>query len=807
METWLRDLRFGLRMVGKRPVVTVTAALCLALGIGAATVVFSLVSAVLLRPLPLTDPERVVAIWTEFAQQGITEHPSSGHEFRDVLEQAGAFAAVAAELPWYFNLTSGEQPERLVGGRVTAGFFQLLGVDAHVGRTFLAEEAEKNAPVTMLSYRLWQRRFGGDRGVVGSSVSLAGVPYEVVGVLPKGFFYPYESTDVWVPWNPNPRFPRGLRLALLVGRLAPGVTLEEAQADLDTVARRMQADHPDAYPEGSGWGLRAEPVHQQIAGDVRPQLLILFAAVALVLFIACVNVANLLLAQAQARRREVAVRAALGARRRDLVRQLLTESLLLAALGGGLGLLLARWGSAAVVALELGDLPRLATAGLDGGVLAFAAAVSLATGVLFGLAPALQGTRVDLYDSLREGDRGSSGGRRPLRDLLVVAEVALALVVLVGAGLMLRTFQHLERVDPGFRSDGVVTAQLFLSGRDYARPEQRAGFYRRLAAGLEGRSGITAAGIVSHLPLGPLDAGTTIAARGREPRPGEPDPAVGWRMVSPEYFQVMAIPLRAGRTFSTLDHDEAAPVVIVDAAVARRLWGDADPIGRRVKLARDPAKGWRTVVGVVGAVHDRDLAGGADELVYLPYLQYPFDVVGLALATPLDVPAAGAALREVIGRIDPLLPVARVMSAEQLVAGARQRPRLNRLLFGLFGLATLALVAVGIYGVMASTVSQRRREVGLRMALGAHRAGVLGLILGRGLRLALAGLAAGLVLAFALSRALAGYLAAELHGVRPGDAATLAGAALLLVALALAASLLPAWKASRVSPTTVLREE
>ncbi len=808
METLIRDLRFGLRMVAKRPGVTLTAALCLALGIGAVTVVYSLVSGILLDPLPYEEPHRLVLIWTEFSGQGVTENKSSNQEVIDYREQNQVFTEVEAMLLWYFNLTSGEEPERLIGGMASAGLFPLLGFEAEVGRTFLPEEGDRREKVVILSHRLWQQRFGGDPEVVGKTLSLEDVPYTVVGVMPEDFYFILPSAELWVPWSPDPRFPRYVRLGVVAARLKPGVSLERAQADVDLIAARLREDHADAYPADSGFGLRVVPIHEYTVGHVRPQLLILLGAVALVLLIAYVNVANLLLVQASRREPEIGLRSALGARRFDLVRQLLSESLVLAILGGGLGVLAAFWGVRSIQTLDPYNVPRLDEVGVDWGVLGFALAVSIATGVLFGLVPALRASKIDLYESLREGAKASASASRHLLRLLVISEVALALVVLVGTGLMVRTFHHYTQIEPGFRTRDVVVMQIFLSPNRYNNVDKMRSFYRQLTAGLEARPEIETVGLVNHLPLYPLDEKGTVTVIGREEAAGQPNPAVSWRTINPGYFEAMGIARLKGRTFTELDDEEAEPVAILDVDLARRLWPGEDPIGQRLKLERDPmGDGGRTVVGVVGAIRDDDLVGGDNELLYLPYIQFPYTVVALALHTPIGPESAAATVREVIAKFDPFQPVGQVLTTETLVDRAMARARLNRTLFNFFGLAALVLVAVGIYGIMSYSVSLRTREIGLRMALGARRGEVLKMVIGQGMKLVGLGLALGLIAVFGLSLPLARYLSGLLLGVGVTDVPTLAAVSVLVAALALLACLLPALRASRVEPMTALREE
>jgi putative ABC transport system permease protein len=795
-------------MVVKRPGVTVTAALCLAIGIGATTVIFSLVNGILLRSLPYEEPDRLVAMWAQFENRGVDQSPSSGNDLTDYRKRARAFEGIEAMIPWYFNLTSGAEPERKVGGMISAGLFPLLGVDPALGRHFTAEEGAAKAPVVLISHRLWQNRYGGDREVIGRVISIEEKPYEVVGVMPADFSFLIETADLWTPWTPTLTLPRRLRNALVVGRLKDGVSVDDAQQDMNAVAAAMQQDYPDAYPEGSGWGVLVRPLHQEVVGNIRPQLLTLFGAVGLVLLIACVNVANLLLAQATRREREIALRTALGARRSDVVRQLLTESVILGVLGGGLGLLLAVWGVRAVTRLELRWIPRLDSVGIDWTILLFALGVSVLTGVLFGLVPALKASKPDVYEALREGTKASeAGGKHLLRRALVVAEVAIGVVVLMAAGLMVRSFRAVDSVDPGFDTEGTVTIELALLRTKYLRSDQQRGFYQRLMPELRSRPEFEQVGLVTYLPLAPLDHRVTLEVEGREVAEGAPNPEVSLRMISPGYFQTMEIPLLLGEDFTDLDTGESRPVVIVDKGVAERLWPGEDPIGRRIRLTPDRVDDWRTVVGVVAGIKDRDLVGENDELIYVPFLQHPWALIAVAAETSLDEEAGGAVLREVLRQVDPVQPVKPPRSTAQLMADAKSGSRFNRMLFGFFGLATLVLVAVGIYGVMSYSVVQRSREIGLRMALGAHRGSVIGLVVRQGIGLALLGLVVGGGLVFLLAQPAGRYVEHMLIGVETTDLVTLGAVALLLLALTLLASFVPAYRASRIDPMQTLREE
>lgn len=809
MENLLRDLKYGLRVVRKRPVVTLAGVFCLALGIGAATVVFSLVSSVLLNPLPIEDSEDVVYIYTEFQRQGVTEGQVSSREFQDLQDMSRAFEQIEALMPWYFNITDGGQAERRVGGQVSAGLFPMLGVSPRMGRHFTEEEAAQKATVAIISHELWTRNYGADPNILGKTISLEDVPYDIVGVMPPDFFFRFESAAVWIPWRPNLQWPRHIRLVVATARLAPGTSMESAQQDLDSVAQRLQQDNTAAYPADSGWGLRAKSVREDLLGDVQAQFALLMGAVLLVLFIACMNVANLLLVQAAKREREIGMRAAVGAEPLDLVRQLLIESLILALLGCFLGLALAQWGIRAVLSWGL-DIPRIGEAGLDPRVLVFAVGVSMLTGVLFGMVPALRAAKLNLYEVLREGARaGESGAKQTFRKILVIGEITLAVVVLIGAGLMVKTFKTFDAVDPGFNTENVVSSELFLSPKRYASGNDRRALYHNVLNTLAGRAEVQKAAVTSLLPLQALDEAGTVAVEGREATSGTPDPSASWRMVSPEFFDVMEVPLLQGRVFTDLDHEDSLPVVILDANLAKRLFPNESPIDRRIRLERDPLKGdgWRTVVGVVGTLRDKGLVGVDNELLYVPYTQFPYTIMTVLAKTSLDPQQLSGVMRDVVRKIDPTQPVAQVQSTAEVLEASKASARFNRFLFGIFGVVVLVLVGVGVYGLMAYSVAQRTQEIGLRMALGAEPGGVLGMILRQGLKLGMLGLGVGIVLAVLLAISMKNALGRVLQGVQPLDWGTFVSVFGILTLLVLLGTFVPAFRATRIDPLKALREE
>lgn len=810
MDALLRDLKYAVRMLAKRPVLTGAAVLCLALGLGGTTVVFGFVDAVLLRPLPYPEQDRVMMIWNQFLLRDLPQAPHSGQEYEDHLRYDDAFDPIAGVLPWNFNLTSGEgDPERVVGGRASAALFDILGAEPRIGRVYSEEEVADQARVAVLGHGLWQRRFGGGEGVIGETLALDGVPYEVIGVLPEDFRFPLAEADLWVPFTPNPAVPRRARGVMLVGRLAPGVTPEQAQAELDRLADRFKEEFPDVYHDQLGYGMRLEPIRQEIAGDVRPLLLSLLGAVLLVLLIACANVANLQLARATERGKEISLRTALGARRGTLVRQLLTESVLLGLAGGAVGLVLAFFGTRALVAADLGDVPRLAEVGLDLRVLLFTLAVSVGTGLLFGLAPAWRAFRTDLVDALKAGGKTSSlgGGRHPLRTALVVVEVALALTVLVGAGLMLRSFQQVSQIDPGFATEGLLTAELAPSRRAYRTPDRLTDLYRQLRERLGAAPEVRDVAVTAGLPL-QLGLSGSPEVEGWEPGPGGAAPVVGFEMVSPEYFGVMGLERVAGRLFTDSDNAQSPRVVIVDRELADTYWPDGGVQGQRLRLpGLTPPGEWLRVVGVVESLEIEGLSQLPERRLYIPFPQAPQPRMTLVMETAGEPMSAAGTVRRTVWSLDPEMPIVETRRMEDVVAESVARPKVNAALFTAFGLVALLLASVGVYGVMAYSVAQRTREIGVRMALGAEQGKVRALVVGRGMLLTAAGLVGGLVLAFLVARALAGVIGEVTYGVGATDWVTFLAVPAVLAAVAFLASYLPARRATKVNPLEALRYE
>jgi predicted permease len=812
MSKLLQDARYGLRAMLKRPGFTLVVVFTLALGIGANTAIFTVVNAALLRGLPYEEPERLVQLVELTPQKNFGQREASYPDFLD-WRQAQSFDGMAAyQGGGGFRLAGPEGFELVSAGRVTANFFKVLGVRPALGTLFDEGSDEPGAErVVVLSHGAWQRRFGGDPSVVGRTLTLSGETYRVAGVLPQSFqFAPRGDAEVWAPWRPSETqiTRRFMHWVNVVGRLRAGVSREQADAEMQTIAARIAEENRDSH---AGTSIRLVPLHEQLVGQVRPLLLVLLAAVGFVLLIACTNVANLLLVRGASRQRELAIRAALGAGRGRIVTQLLVESVLLAAAGGALGLLLAQWGVdalvAAIPAQNLNGMPYLRGLSLDAGALAFTAALSLAVSLLFGLAPALHASRVDLNAALKEGGKTSArASRNRLRSLLVVSEVALALVLLVGAGLMLKSLVRLLEVDPGFDPKNLLTMQLALPAGDYKEYERTAVFHRQLLERLNALPGVKGAATVGTLPI--VGGNTTrFYVAGRPvPEPGGETEA-NLRDVSDNYFRVVGVPLLSGRYFEARDDSKDAPgVVVVNQALAARMFPEGDAVGSRLVFTGDMTPPIE-IVGVVGDERVNGLDAQVGPVVYYPYLQDPSPGAGtnVVVRTDGDPLAAAAAVRAECRAIEPGVTTFGVRSMEQIIAEspATFMRRYPALLIGVFAAVALLLASVGIYGVVSYTVSQQTQEIGIRMALGAGRLDILRLVVGRGMALAALGLAAGVLASLALTRLMAGLL----YGVTPTDPATYASITLLLGAVALAACVVPARRASRVDPMSALRYE
>jgi putative ABC transport system permease protein len=809
LETILQDLRHGARALARTPGFTLAAVVALALGIGANTAILSVVEAVLLRPLPYEDPDRLVVI----LHRG--ENPVSPANFADWRRQGRAFERMGAAEYWTPNLTGADRPEKLVALRLTSEVLPMLGVRPVLGRFFLPEEEEPGRErEVILSHGLWHRRFGADPKILGRQITIDGAPYTIVGVMPRGFqFAPFWVTraELWAPLALGPRVGNREGSSLRAfARVKRGVSLGEARAEMATITARLEREYP-----GTNRHVTVLPLKEKVVSDVRPALLVLLGAVGLVLLIACANVAHMLLARAAARKKEVAVRSALGASRSRMIRQLLTESLVLALGGGGAGLLLAVYGIRVLVALSPASIPRIEGVGVDGRVLLLTLAASLLTGIAFGLAPAMHASAANASDSLREGAHGSTEGirRNRLRSLLVGSEFALALVLLVGAGLMMRSFIALRAIDPGFDPKNVLTMVVSVTGSKEAPPGERALFYRQLLEAVRSLRGVQAASAINHLPLAGDIWGWPFNVEGRpRPRPGE-TPNAAYRVVFPGYFRTMGIPVLRGRDIAESDDLRAPGVVVVNEWLARRYWPNENPIGKRITLD-DPKESasWLTVVGVVKDAVRKNWAAAPEEEIYLPYLQnrYYLENPGahvayltLVVRSSADPAAMAPAIRDVVWSFDRNLPVSEVQTMERVVADSTAEPRFNLLLLAAFAAVAVILAAVGIYGVMSYSVSRRTHEIGIRIALGAERADVVRLVVGQGMLVALAGAGAGMAGALALTR----LMASLLYGVRTTDPPTYLAVAFLLGGVALAASYLPARRATRIDPLTALRYE
>ena len=827
MRTLLQDVRYGLRMMLKRPGFTAAAIISLALGIGATTTIFSVVNAVLLRSLPYGDAERLVVLWETNTQQIAAAMKIQDHSlvapanFTDWAQQSGSFEGMAAARTLSYNWTGGERPERVVGASVTPNIFSVLGVRPLHGRAFLPADAEPGRErVVILSQGLWERRFGRDTNALGKVLTLNNESYSVVGVMPQETQYP-EGAELWtlarggVPEPPggaapsgaapnaaapNPAALRTNHYLTVVARLKPGATLAGAQSELNTVSARLQQEYPDA---NKGIGARAVPMQEEVVGNVRPALLILLGVVGFVLLIACANVANLLLARSISRQRELTLRTALGASRSRIVRQLMTESLLLGLIGGAVGLFLAYWGVSLLVALSPADLPRVKEVSVDGQALFWTVSLSLLAGVLAGLAPALQTSRPDPGEVLKEGGRGVNGGVRHqrMRGLLVVAEVALTLLLLTGAGLLLKSFMRLQKVDPGFDARNVLTMRVALPGYRYSGDEKFARFGSELLERVRNVPGVEAAAMTTALPLSQVESAMSFRVDGKAGPPPGSEPIANWRSVSPDYFRALGVPLLRGRAFTEQEGKDAPGVVIINESLARNAFPGEEALGQRLVIGMEPKP--REVVGVVRDVRHTALKEEPKPEMYVPFQQAPRAVFTLVTRTTVDPASLTSSVTSAVQTVDKDQPVYNVKTMEMFRSESIAQSRFNTYALSIFAAIALVMAAVGIYGVMAFSVTQRTNELGIRIALGAQPDDILRLVIRQGMILALV----GIVIGFAASLALTRVMNSLLYGVGATDLITFVTVSAALALIALAASYLPARRATRINPMVAIRYE
>jgi putative ABC transport system permease protein len=807
LEALFQDVRFGLRMLLKTPGFTIVAVTTLALSIGANTAIFSLVNGVLLRPLPFPDAERIVYFEGKNPAAGITDSNISYLDFTNWSQQSDLFASTAAYWTGNADLSGdGAEPEAVPRAGVTTGFFSVLGVQPALGRAFVLEDDKPasfnggRGTVAIISHGLWKRRFGSDPAIIGRVVQMKSRPLTVIGVMPPGFEYP-EQTQIWVNSAVNlSEEPRDNRAWSAIGRLNSNVDLKQAQTRVSAVNAQLDKQF---HQTNKGWDVFLWTLHERLVREVKPSLLALLGAVGFVLLIACANVANLLLARSAARQKEIAIRAAMGASRSRVLRQMLTESILLSAIGGVAGLFLSIWLTKVLMSMLPEGAPRMEHVGIDYRVLAFALGVSALTGILFGIVPALQASKLDVTSALKEGGRSAEGHRRTsARSLLLIGEVALSLMLLVGAGLLIKSFLRLQEMRPGFNAHNVLIANLALPYPKY-RYEQFEEFFRQLKEQLEAMPGVQAAGGSMNLPLNASGyaIGRGFIPEGRPLTVDENRDAM-FSSITGDYFRALQIPLLSGRTFELRDNFDASKVVIINETVAKRHFGSpAEAIGKRLSIWRDE-KFMREIVGVVGDTKTGSLTGEGGAQIYVPNAQARENFMGLVVRTAGDPAAFATTLRHEVQALDKDQPIYNVRTMDDVVANSLGTRRVSMQLFTIFGSAALLLAAIGIYGVMAYSVTQRTQEIGIRMALGAQKSDILRLVVRQGMTLTLIGVIAGVAGAFVLTRMIANLL----FGVSASDPATFTAIALLLIFVSLIACYLPAWRAARLNPTVALAE-
>ncbi|HVF72955.1 MAG TPA: ABC transporter permease [Chthoniobacterales bacterium] len=804
-----QDVRYGARMLLKNPGFTIIAVFALALGIGANSAIFSVVNALLLRPLPYKNPSQLVVIWENAAHLGFPKNTPSPANFLDWQRQGTVFEGMGAFAERSFNLTGVGEPERLDGRRVSANLFDLLGVKPILGRTFVPEEDKPGTKVALLNESLWKRRFGSDPGVVGRALALNGESYTVIGVLPSSVRLPAFGNwrdQVWVPlaFPADEAAARGNHFLEVIARMKPGVSLEQARAEMQTIAARLAQQYPE---DNTRIGSVVNPLHEEIVGNMKPALLILLGAVAFVLLIACANVANLLLARAAARHKEIALRLALGADRRRLTKQLLVESVMLSLLGSAVGLALAYAGLRVLTRFIPADVAHAELITIDGKVMLFTLIVAVVTGLVFGLAPASQATHFNINDTLKEGGRDSGAGPRGkrLRSALVIAEVAVSFILLIGAGLLINSFMHLRNLDPGFRADHLLALNVDLSETKYPDTPRRVAFFDEVVRRIQALPGVRSVAVAGNLPFTYNGDSMPIGVEGVPDPPPDQHPDVVFRAVGPGYFSTMGIPLVRGRDFTEQDKLETDLTVVVSEKTAKFYWPNSDPIGKRIKNGSTTSEApWRTVIGVVKDVRQNDFVAEPKMQMYFTYRQLRSLMPNaLIVRTAVEPLSLATSVRNAIWAVDKDQTVANVTSMEKIVASAVARQRFSMLLLAIFAGVALVLAAVGIYGVMSYSVAQQTREIGIRMALGAQRGDVLRMTVQQGLKLVGFGLVIGLVAAFILTRVMASLL----FGISATDPITFLSISLVLVAVALLANLIPALRATKVDPMIALRAQ
>jgi putative ABC transport system permease protein len=806
MDSLLRDLKFSARSLLKRPALTFIAVVTLAVGIGANSAIFSFINALLLKPLPFPDPDRIVALWDKVPSRGVERNEVAVANYLDWRAQNKSFEQLGIYRWWSTNLSGAESPERVQGFQVTPNFLDIVGVKPMLGRGFSAEEDQPGKDsVALLTYSLWQRRFGADPNIVNKTIATNGITRTVIGVMPPEFNYP-KGAEIYAPLAITPELARsrGNHAYLGIGRLRPGVSIEGAQAEFDTIASQLEKQYP---AENTGRGVVIYPILQDTVRMYSTALWVMMAAVGFVLLIGCANVANLMLARATGRQREIALRAALGASRTRIVRQLLTESVMLSLLGGALGILIGYWTVDIIRTANPGEAARFAAGwnhlGINLPVLAFTFLLSVLSGILFGLAPAWQLSKPDLNSALKEGGRPGTSGSHRLRGMLVVSEIALSLMLLVSAGLLIRSFLQLVTTNPGFSSDNLLTMSLVVPAAKYKDEPQRVAFYSELVRRVGELPGVELAAAVNHLPLGGSNSSEAFLVEGLpEPPPGQ-DFVGRYRVCTPDYFRTMAIAVLKGRAFSEQDKSGSLPVVIVNETLARKYWPHTDAIGKRMRypgpLDKNP---WMQVVGVVQDVkHEMNLPITED--FYVPHAQDGWQSMVIVAKTKVDPVTMAAPIRGLVREMDKDQPVFDVHTMGEVRAISLALHRFSSIMLSIFAGVALLLAAIGIYGVMSYAVTQRTQEIGIRMALGARARDVVKLVVGNGMLLALIGVAVGLAGAFGLTRVLASLLV----GVTPTDGVTFATVTLGLLLIALVACYLPARRATKVDPLVALRYE